>query len=316
MIGFFIKRMRKPGKNKTVVIIAGPTAVGKTAVAIEIAKRFNAEIISADSRQCYREMNIGVARPSPAELLEVRHHFIATHSIHDDVTAAMFEDYALELCAELFRQTDLIVMAGGTGLYLKAFCEGLDDIPNVAPELRDTIVRKYREGGMNWLTEAVREKDPLFYKEGEIQNPQRMMRALEVVETTGQSILQFHKRERKKRPFHIVKIGLEVPKADLQRRVDHRVDKMISAGLVNEVRGLLQYKHLNALQTVGYLEIIDYLKNGLTLEEAIDQIKIHTRQYAKRQMTWFKKDKEMFWFAPGDTGSIISRINDSIVRSS
>src|SRR4030095_3220113 len=196
--------MREPGKNKTVIIIAGPTGVGKTAVAVEIAKHFNAEIISADSRQCYREMNIGVARPSPAELLAVRHHFIATHSIHDDVTAAMFEDYALELSAELFRHMDLIVMAGGTGLYLKAFCDGLDDIPNVAPGIREAIARKFKEGGMNWLTNEIREKDPLFYSEGENQNPQRMMRALEVMEATGQSILQFHKGRKKKRPFNIV----------------------------------------------------------------------------------------------------------------
>ena len=302
--------MREPGKNKTIVIIAGPTAVGKTAVAIDISRHFNSEIISADSRQCYREMNIGVARPSPAELLAARHHFIASHSILDDVTAAMFEDYALELSAELFRQMDLIVMSGGTGLYLKAFCDGLDNIPNVAPEIRDAVMRKYKEGGMNWLTEAIREKDPLFYQEGENQNPQRMMRALEVMEATGQSILQFHKGERKKRPFNIVKIGLELAKSDLQRRIDSRVDKMIAAGLVNEVRGLVQYKDLNALQTVGYLEILDYLEHKLSLEEAVEQIKIHTRQYAKRQMTWFKKDKEVFWFNPDNISLIISKIKE------
>jgi len=302
--------MTKPRKNKTVVIIAGPTAVGKTAVAIDIAKHFNAEIISADSRQCYRELNIGVARPSPAELLAVRHHFIATHSILEQVTAAMFEDYALELCAELFRQEDLIVMAGGTGLYLKAFCDGLDDIPDVAPEMRDIINRKYKEGGMNWLTDEIRKKDPLFYSEGEKQNPQRMMRALEVIEATGQSILQFHKGKKKKRPFNIVKIGLELPKSDLQDRISYRVEKMIAAGLVNEVKGLVQYRQMNALQTVGYLEIVDYLENKLTLQEAVDQIKIHTRQYAKRQMTWFKRDEEMIWFAPDNVNLIISKIRE------
>jgi tRNA dimethylallyltransferase len=302
--------MAKTGKNKTVVVIAGPTGVGKTAVAIEIARHFNAEIISADSRQCYREMNIGVARPSPAELLAVRHHFIATHSILDEVTAAMFEDYALELCAELFRQKNVIVMAGGTGLYLKAFCDGLDDIPDVPSQIREIIVQKYNAGGMNWLIEEIKEKDPLFYTEGETQNPQRMMRALEVMEATGQSILQFHKGKKVKRSFNTVKIGLELPKSDLHQRINHRVDKMIASGLVNEVKGLMQHKRLNALQTVGYQEILDHLENKLTLEEAIDKIKIHTRQYAKRQMTWFKRDNEMIWLAPGNTSLIISKIKE------
>ena len=316
MIGFFILRMTEAKKNKTVVIVAGPTAVGKTAVAIEIAKHFNSEIISADSRQCYRELNIGVARPSSPELLAIRHHFVGTHSITDEVTAAMFEDYALELVAELFRQMDLIVMAGGTGLYLKAFCEGLDEIPDVAPEIRDSVIRRYKEGGMSWLSEEIKAKDPLFYNQGEIQNPQRMMRALEVMESTGQSMLQFHRGQRKKRPFNIVKIGLELSKADLLQRINYRVDKMVGAGLVDEVRGLIPFKHLNALQTVGYIEVLNYLEHKATLEEAMNQIKIHTRQYAKRQMTWFKKDDEMIWFAPGEVGQIISKIKECAGYSS
>ena len=302
--------------NKTVVVVAGPTAVGKTAVAIELAKHFNAEIISADSRQCYREMNIGVARPSQQELLTIPHHFVGSYSFVDEVTAVTFEDYALKLSAELFQRMDLIVMTGGTGLYLKAFCEGLDEIPNVPSEVRNTVIRKYKEGGMDWLREEIKERDPFFYKEGERQNPQRMMRALEVMQATGQSILRFHKGTRKNRPFNVMKIGLELSKADLQQRINDRVDKMIAAGLVDEVKGLVQYKHLNALQTVGYIEIMDYLENKTTLEEAINQIKIHTRQYAKRQMTWFKKDKEMFWFDPGETSLIISKIREYIGESS
>ena len=293
------------------MVIAGPTAVGKTAAAIEVARRFNSEIISADSRQCYRELIIGVARPSKDELFAIPHHFVATHSILDEVTAVTFEAYALEKSAELFQRMDLIVVAGGTGLYLKAFCDGLDDIPDVPLEIRDTVVRKYKEGGMSWLREEVKKRDPEFFNEGESQNPQRMMRALEVVEATGRSILQFHKGRKKKRSFNIVKIGIELPKPDLRLRINHRVDKMIEAGLVDEVKGLMQYKHLNALQTVGYIEIIDYLEKKITLEEAIDQIKIHTRQYAKRQMTWFKKDKEMFWFAPDEVDSILSTIYES-----
>jgi len=303
--------MTASGANKTVIIIAGPTAVGKTAVAIDIARSFATEIISADSRQCFKEMNIGVARPSPAELGIVPHHFIATHSILDEVTAVTFEEYALEKTKELFRERDTIVMTGGTGLYIKAFSEGLDDIPEVPGEIRDHIAKNYQQGGLTWLREEIKEKDPAFYKDGETQNPQRMMRALEVVEATGHSILQFQKGMKKKRPFNILKIGLELPKDALQERINYRIDKMIDAGLVEEVKSLMKYKHLNALQTVGYYEIIDFLENKLSLEQAIEEIKIHTRQYAKRQMTWFKRDKDVKWFSPGEIGLIFSKIKES-----
>jgi tRNA dimethylallyltransferase len=304
--------MKASGTNKTVIIIAGPTAVGKTAVAIEIARRFATEIISSDSRQCFKEMNIGVARPSPAELDAVPHHFIATHSIQDEVTAVTFEEYALEKSKELFRERDTIVMTGGTGLYIKAFSEGLDDIPEVPGEIRDVIATNYQKGGLDWLREKIKEKDPAFYKDGETQNPQRMMRALEVVEATGHSILQFQKGMKKKRPFNILKIGLELPKDALQERINYRVDKMIENGLVDEVNTLMQYKHLNALQTVGYYEIIDFLENKLSLEQAIEEIKIHTRQYAKRQMTWFKRDKDVKWYSPGEIGLIFSMIKERV----
>src|SRR5687767_10085589 len=270
--------MTEAGKNKWVVMIAGPTAVGKTAVAIEIARRFKTEIISADSRQCYKEMKIGVARPSPRELATVPHHFIATHSILDEVTAVTFEEYALEKATELFQKRDIIVMTGGTGLYIKAFSEGLDDIPDVPGEIRDLIVKNYHQRGMNWLREEIKEKDPAFYKEGETQNPQRMMRALEVMEGTGHSILQFQKGMKKERPFNIIKIGLELPKGEIQDRINHRVDKMIEAGLVDEVRSLMQYKHLNALQTVGYIEIIDFLEKKTTWQQAMEKIKIRSEE--------------------------------------
>ena len=300
--------MSEAGKNKTVIIVAGPTAVGKTAVAIEIAARFNSGIISADSRQCFREMNIGVARPSPEELLAVPHYFIATHSIREEVTAATFEEYALKIVSDQFATNDIVVMTGGTGLYLKAFCEGLDDIPEVPAEIRDNVLAKYKLGGISWLREEIREKDPVFFKEGESLNPQRMMRALEVKEATGHSILQFHRGMKKKRDFNILKIGLELPRAELQHRINNRVDKMVENGLVDEVKNLQPYRHLNALQTVGYPEMFDYLDSKIDLQQAIDQIKIHTRQYAKRQMTWFKKDREMFWASPGDIDLLLSKI--------
>jgi tRNA dimethylallyltransferase len=312
MIGFLYWEMGKAEKNKTVIIVAGPTAVGKTAVAIDVAKHFDTEIISADSRQCFKELNIGVARPAPEELQAVKHYFIASHSVQEEVTAVTFEQYALQKVNELFQQHDIVVMTGGTGLYIKAFCEGMDAIPEVPPSIRNAIIAKYEQGGIQWLQEEIEKKDPAFYNEGEIQNPQRMMRALEVIEATGISILQFRKGEKKKRPFNIIKIGLELPKEELKERINTRVDKMIEAGLIDEVKKLLQYKHLNALQTVGYAEIIEYLEGKIELLQAIEEIKIHTRQYAKRQMTWFKKDKELKWFSPGEVSFIIEYSNERI----
>lgn len=288
-------------QHKTVIIIAGPTAVGKTAVAVQLARHFNTAIISADSRQCFKELNIGVARPSAEELSLVPHYFIASHSIHEEVTAATFEEYALAKTDELFAKHDTIIMTGGTGLYIRAFCEGLDMIPPIDPGIRENILKNYTAQGLLWLQEQVREKDPAFYATGEIQNPQRMMRALEVIEGTGQSVVTFRKGEKANRDFRIIKFGLELPREELVRNIDSRVDQMMQAGLLDEVKSLMPYRQLNALQTVGYAELFDYLDGKINLAEAVEAIKIHTRQYAKRQMTWFKKEKEMEWFAPSDT---------------
>lgn len=309
MIGFFyIAAMILEKNHKTIVIIAGPTAVGKTAVAIEVAKRFQTEIISADSRQCFKEMNIGVARPSQQQLQQVQHHFIASHSIHNEVTAAGFEQYALKKASQLFQQYDTIVMTGGTGLYTKAFCEGLDVIPPVPSEVRGRIRATYKREGWVWLLNEIKTKDPQFYKYGEIQNPQRVMRALEVAEATGHSIFHFQKSKKVKRDFDIKKTGLELPAIELHQRINTRVDKMMEAGLVDEVKNLLPFRHLSALQTVGYAELFEYMDGKISLNKAIAEIKIHTRQYAKRQMTWFKKDKEIEWFWPVDVKSIIKRV--------
>lgn len=299
-------------KNKTVIVIAGPTAVGKTAIAIEAAKYFKTEIISADSRQCFKEMNIGVARPSEEELKQVKHHFIASHSIQDEVTAAAFEQYALKKAEEIFQQHDTIIITGGTGLYIKAFCEGLDEIPEVPLKIRNTIITRYEEDGLEWLQSEIKEKDPGYYQAGEIQNPQRMMRALEVVEATGNSILHFRKGKKTARDFIIKKIGLELPREELQQRINTRVDQMMKSGLLDEVKSLSPFKQLNALQTVGYAELFDFLDDKISLNKAVEEIKIHTRQYAKRQMTWFKKDKEIEWFAPSDIATIISRAEKSV----
>ncbi len=292
--------------SKKVIIVTGPTASGKTAIAIQLAKHFHTEIISADSRQCCKELNIGVARPSPEELQQVKHHFIATHSIQQEVTAATFEQYALEKITALFEKHDVVLMTGGTGLYIKAFCEGLHKVPEIDPSIRQQIIRNYSAKGMDWLQKEIRQKDPAFYKQGEIQNPQRSMRALEVVAATGRSILSFRKGNRIPRPFKIVKIGMDLPKEELQQNIDARADAMMEKGLLAEVRSLMPYRELNALQTVGYAEIFDHLDEKLSLEEAVAQIKIHTRQYAKRQLTWFRKDKNIKWFGPDNIKEMIN----------
>src|SRR6476620_7366048 len=277
-------------ENKTVIIIAGPTAVGKTALGIEAAQYFQTEIISADSRQCYKELNIGVARPSVEELAAVPHHFIASHSITEKVTAATFEQYALEKANQLFQNNNVVVMVGGTGLYIKAFCEGLDDVPEIPQEIREQITSSYQENGLEWLQREVQDKDPQFYAVGETQNPHRLMRALEVIKATGRSIMDFRTGGKKERPFNIIKIVLDLPREQLYDRINTRVDKMMEEGLVEEVRSVIPYKENNALQTVGYKEVFSYLDGEVSLEEATVLIKRNTRHYAKRQLTWFRKD--------------------------
>ncbi|HJS54403.1 MAG TPA: tRNA (adenosine(37)-N6)-dimethylallyltransferase MiaA [Chitinophagaceae bacterium] len=298
--------------NKTVIIVCGPTATGKTSAAISLAKHFQTRIISADSRQCFKELETGVARPSEEELKEVTHYFIASHSIRDNINAAFFEEFSLQKTNELFQNHDVIVMVGGTGLYIKAFCEGLDEIPAIDESVRKTISKEYETRGLEWLQDVIREKDPEFFAVGEIKNPQRMMRALEVVESTGQSILNFRKNKTEKRGFNIIKIGLELSKEELHHNINSRVDKMIGQGLIEEVSRLIPYKNLNALQTVGYSEIFDHLDGKKSLDDAIEEIKKNTRQYAKRQMTWFKKDKEIEWFSPKEIKGMVSYVQGRI----
>jgi tRNA dimethylallyltransferase len=282
----------------TVIIIVGPTAVGKTAAAIRLARHLKTKIISADSRQCYRELNIGVAKPSPAELAAVHHYFIDTHSIQAEVNAATFEQLALDWTETIFRSSPVAVMVGGTGLYIRAFTDGLDTIPPVDPAIRSQVRRDYEEHGLPWLQEELKKYDPAFYAQGEMQNPQRVMRALEVRLSTGQSILSFRTREPAKRPFQIKTFGLQLPKDELHDRINQRVDAMMQAGLLDEVKSLLPWRHQNALQTVGYKELFGYLDGKHTLEQAINEIKTNTRQYAKRQLTWFRRDLSVRWTDP------------------
>jgi len=284
--------------NKTCIIIAGPTAVGKTSFAIRLAQHFKTPIISADSRQCFKELNIGVAKPSAAQLQEVKHYFIDSHSIHEEVNAALFEQYALQKVNEIFAQHDIAVMVGGTGLYIKAFCDGIDELPPIDPAVRKNILAGYELNGLSWLQNEVEKNDPVYFAKGEIKNPQRLMRALEVKLSSGNSITFFQTKQKKQRDFNIVKIGLQLPKEQLIKNINDRVDIMMEEGLLDEVKQLQEYKHLNALQTVGYKELFDHLDGLSSIEAAVERIKINTRQYAKRQVTWFNKEQELQWVNP------------------
>ena len=292
-------------KSKNVIAVVGPTAVGKTSCGIRLAEHFQTEILSADSRQCYRELNIGVARPSDEELQQVPHHFIASHSIHEDLTAADYETYALNSSAQLFQEKNQLILVGGTGLYIKAFASGLDPIPEVAPAIRQQVIGLYAEKGIHGLQAELIRLDPEFAQEGEMQNPQRMMRALEVMITTGMSIVAYRSGSDKTRPFGIRWVGLELPRGELIRRIDERVETMMQNGLLQEVQALYAHRTLNALQTVGYRELFDHLSGRCSLDEAVERIKISTRQYAKRQLTWFRKVPDMHWFHPSDETGIL-----------
>ena len=285
-------------KTKTVILITGPTASGKTSLAISAAQHYHTEIISADSRQCFIEMNIGVAKPSAEELAAVKHHFINSHSIHHEVNAATFAQYANDAAEKIFSLNDVLVMTGGTGLYIKAFLEGLDDIPQVAPEIRENILKNYESKGLQWLQDEVRVNDPEFFSEGEVKNPQRLMRALEVKLATGQSIKTFHGKQSGggvSETYNVVKYAIDIPREQLYENINSRVDRMMKDGLMEEVRSLYPYRHLNALQTVGYTELFEHLDGKMSVDEAVNKIKQNTRNYAKRQMTWFRKDKGIVW---------------------
>jgi tRNA dimethylallyltransferase len=280
---------------KTVIIITGPTASGKTALAIEVARHFNTSIISADSRQCFRELNIGVAKPSPEQLSEVKHFFINSHSVLEDVNASIFESLALSWSEEIFNSRDTLVMCGGTGLYIRAFRDGLDEIPSIDEGVRKKIVDQYQNQGISWLQNSLKQADPLFYESGEMTNPQRMMRALEVMQSTGRSIITYRKQQKAQRKFRVLEFGIRVPRKDLYQRIDHRVNEMMNAGLLEEVNSLLPYQHLNALQTVGYSELFHHLQGKSDLQESVSRIKQNTRHYAKRQITWLNKNKHLIW---------------------
>jgi tRNA dimethylallyltransferase len=282
----------------TLIVITGPTAIGKTRIAIGIAKELQAEIISADSRQFYKELKIGVAAPTAEELLQVPHHFVGHLSVADNYNVSRFEKDVIGFLDSYFLQHKYAVMVGGSGLYMDAVCNGIDDLPDPDPEIRRTIHKLYLQQGIEPLLQLLEKSDPEYFYEVDRGNPVRIMRALEVCEATGTTYSSLRKKVAKDRPFRIFKTGLNRPKNELAAIINDRVDKMIALGLVDEVKSLTGFRNQNALRTVGYTEIFSYLDGKLTLDEAIAKIKTNTRRYAKRQLTWFRKDNEIHWFHP------------------
>jgi tRNA dimethylallyltransferase len=296
-------------KQKNLVIIVGPTAVGKTPVAIALAKHFSIEILNADSRQVYREMKIGTNVPSQKQLATVKHHFIGHRSVQEYYNASIFEFEVLELLDKLFSHYDMVLMTGGSGMYVNAVCNSIDDFPTIDPAIRTKLSASFQQHGIQWLRQQVKEVDPVFYSQVDTCNPKRLLKALEIVTMTGQPYSSFLTRQKKEREFGIMLIGLTIEREILYDNINHRVDDMIREGLVEEVKGLIPFRELNALNTVGYKELFDYFDGKITLGEAIGLIKQHTRNYARRQLTWFRRNKEIQWFRPEKENTIIDYIN-------
>lgn len=286
--------------TKTLLVIEGPTAVGKTAVAIELAKKLQTEIVSADSRQFFREMSIGTAKPADEELAAAKHYFINSHSITENFSVGDFEKQALAQLADIFKTHDTAIMVGGSGLYIKAVCEGFDELPAASAEIREKLNGEFNTYGISYLQEKLKVADPVYYEQVDRNNPQRIIRALEVTASTGKPFSSYHKSTINKRPFNCIKIGLNLPREVLYQRINQRVDAMIKEGLIAEVKGLLPYRHLNALNTVGYCELFDHFDGKTDLNTAIELIKQNTRRFAKRQLTWFRKDKQIKWMNAND----------------
>jgi tRNA dimethylallyltransferase len=284
--------------TKKIILICGPTAVGKTAVAIKVALHLNSSILSFDSRQCYKELGIGVAKPTLEELQQVQHYFIDSHSIHDEVNAGVYERYALATLEQLFLLQDTVVVVGGTGLYCNALCYSVDNMPKVPNELRNQLLQQYEQKGLLWLQQEVEKYDALYYNTNDINNVQRMLRALEVVMYSGQSITAFQKGEKVQRSFDIIKYGIDIERPLLYESINKRVLQMMEGGLLAEAEKLIPFKANNALQTVGYSELFDYFEGKMSLDKAIELIQQHTRNYAKRQLTWFRKDESITWSSP------------------
>jgi tRNA dimethylallyltransferase len=294
--------------EKYLIVLLGPTGVGKTDIAVDIAEKTGTEIISADSRQFFREMSVGTAIPSPDQLKRVRHHFIHFLSAENYYSSSLFERDVLELLPKLFSKTNMVIMAGGSGMYIDAVCDGIDDIPDVDPSVREKYTAMYRENGIESLRVALHILDAEHYSKVDLKNHKRIIRALEICETTGIPYSSFLRKEKRKRDFRIIKIGLNRDRHELYERINSRVDEMIKSGLEEEARTLYPLKNLNALNSVGYKEMFDYFDGKTTFEKAVELIKRNSRRYAKRQLTWWGKDPSIVWFNPSDKEEIIRYI--------
>ena len=296
--------------KKTLIVITGPTAVGKTALCLEIAKHFDIPIINADSRQIYRELRIGTAQPTKEQMQEVKHYFVGTLGLDDYYSASLFEQQVLECLEQQFLTSDYALLSGGSMMYIDAVCDGIDDIPTIDDETRTLMKQRLADEGLEALVEELRRLDPEYYEIVDRQNPRRVVHALEICTMTGKTYTSFRKREKRQRPFQIIKIGLNRPREELYDRINQRVDQMMADGLLEEARSLYPLRHLNALNTVGYKELFDHLEGRWPLEEAVERIKGNTRRYARKQLTWYKKDERMKWFHPQETEQIISYISN------
>ena len=294
--------------DKTLIVITGPTAVGKTQLCLDIARHFDIPVINADSRQIYDELSIGTAKPTEAEMQGIKHYFVGTLSLHDYYSASLFEQQVLQLLGRLFQTSDYALMSGGSMMYIDAVCDGIDDIPTIDDGTREKMKRRLKEEGLDKLCEELQRLDPEYYAIVDRQNPKRVVHALEICTMTGKTYTSFRKREKKQRPFRIIKIGLNRDREELYRRINARVDLMMQQGLLEEARNVYKQKDLNALNTVGYKELFNYFDGQWSLEEAVERIKGNTRRYARKQLTWYKKDPQIRWFHPDKKKDIINYI--------
>lgn len=300
--------------NKTLIVIVGPTGIGKSDLSIRIAQHLNTEIISADSRQIYRELSIGTAVPPAEDLETVKHHLIHNHSIHEYYSASSFEIEALNIITDLFHTKDQLVLTGGSMLYVDTLCHGIDDIPEADPEIRKQLVIDLEEKGLDHLRLQLKQLDPVYYSKVDLKNPKRILHALEICLTAGQPYSSMRTAQKKERPFRILKIGLNRDRTELYDRINRRVEKMIESGLVEEARRVYEFKELNSLNTVGYKELFAYFDGEITLEEAIDLIQRNSRRYARKQLTWFRKDEAINWFQPEQVDEIIRFIETQLAQ--
>ena len=302
-------------RQKFLIVIEGPTAVGKTGVSIRVASHFNTEIISSDSRQFYKGIEIGSAAPEPDELKAVKHHFVSHLDLEQDYSAGQFESDCIDLIEKRFEELDVLVLVGGSGLYVKAVLEGFADFPDIPTQIREKYRARYDAEGLQPLLSLLEKEDPEYYSNVDRANSRRILRALEVIETTGKPFSAFRSAPAQNRPFSPIRVALEIPRDQLYGRIDQRVDSMMSSGLLEEAKSLFSKRHLNSLQTLGYRELFDHLEGHMSLDEAVSKIKQHSRNYAKRQMTWLRKQTEIRFFSPLDIEGLIEYLRGEITSA-